>query len=142
MCSKGVFQGPRVKSSKKNTGKGLIHAVFRKNCIFTKLRGSSPSRYFFLKISRVGLGKHLLNTLDGSDRQKNIGKVESRIRDSRIRSGLIYGNYPIKDPGWEVFGCFDAFKNCFWEIRAVQCVQKVFSKAHAGNLQKKIPGRA
>ena len=52
MCSKGVFQGPRGKSSKKNTGKGLIQVVFLKNCkykVFAKTAWIKPFPVFFFE---------------------------------------------------------------------------------------------
>ena len=75
MCSEGVFKGPRKKSSKKKYRERLDPSSFRKKYIFTffaKTAWIKPFPVLFLKIFRVDLCKHLLNTLDGSDFPKKI----------------------------------------------------------------------
>lgn len=43
------------------------------------LERSPPGYLFFLAIPRVGLGKHVLNTLNSADRQNLVRKIKKGV---------------------------------------------------------------
>ena len=94
MCLKRDFKGRREDSSKKKIlGRAsfehfsinYICTVIMKNCSDEALSGN-----FFFVIPRVGHGKHVLNTLSGSDRRNLVRKIKKgMVLTEEIREGIL-----------------------------------------------------